>query len=382
MTPSENINSATDSMPMDLIDLAVVVGQNRRLLFVGPVIASLIALAASYAIKPTFSAKTVFMPPQQQQNMAASALQSLGGLASLAGAAGVKTPGDQYVALMQSSRVSTRVINAFTLKDVYASATLDDARKILASNVRIELGKKDGLVSVEVSDSDPVRAAAIANRYVDELRRLAGELALTEAQQRRVFFEKQLQQAKAKLATAQMALQATGVNERTLRVEPKAAAEAYANLRAQVTAAEVRLQSMRHHLTDEAPELKMAMSNLAALRGQLVKVEAVDQSAANDAYINAYREYKYQEALFDLFSKQFEVAKLDESKEGALIQVVDQATPPEKPVKPRKSLVAVLGGGVAGVLLLLYVFIKQAVMRSQDDAAGREKMDRLRRAWR
>jgi uncharacterized protein involved in exopolysaccharide biosynthesis len=379
----KSIQSAhEDDEGISLIDFAIVAGHHRRLLIGAPLLAGLLALAASFAISPTYTAKTVFMPPQQQQSAAGAALQSLGGLANLAGAAGIKTIGDQYVALMQSVTVSNRLINAFGLKGLYEKSTLEDTRRELAQNVRIDLGKKDGLVSVEVSDHSPQRAADIANRYVEELRRLSSELAITEAQQRRVFFEKQLGQTKGKLTLAQQALQNAGVNARTLRVEPKAAAEGYANLRAQVTASEVRLQAMRSAFTDDAPEIKMALSQLMALRGQLTKTEVVDGSGGSDAYVSAYREYKYHEALFELFSKQYEMARLDESREGALIQVVDPATPPERKSKPKRSVIAIAATMVTGLALLVFVFARQAWRAGVSGPGNRSRLLEVRQAWR
>jgi uncharacterized protein involved in exopolysaccharide biosynthesis len=387
MNTKQNTASLDELMPseregIDLIEAAIVVGQNKRLLFVWPLICGLVAFATTYMIDPTFVAKSIFMPPQQQQSAAASALQSLGGLAGLAGAAGMKSPGDQYVALMQSATVSNRVIDAFGLMKLYDVETKEEARQELAKNVRIEVGKKDGLVTVEVSDSQPERAAKIANRYIDELRRISSELAITEAQQRRVFFEKQLQHTKSKLAESQRQLQSTGVNEKTLRVEPKTAAEAYANLRAQVTAAEVRLQSMRGMLTNESPELKGALNNLAALRAQLAKAEMVDQSAGSDAYVNSYREYKYQETLFELFARQFELAKLDESREGSLIQTVDVAAPPEKKTKPRRTMLSLLVAMGAEVLMLIFIFARQSIQAAVKNESQMAKMERLKTVWR
>jgi len=370
-----------DEDSISLIDLVIVAGKNRMLLFSGPLLAGLLGAALSYLITPTFTAKTVFMPPQQQQSAAGAALQSLGGLAGLAGMAGIKTPGDQYVALMQSATVSNRVIEAFGLKSLYAASTQEDARNALAHNVRIELGKRDGLVTVEVTDHSPQRAANMANRYVDELRRISSELAMTEAQQRRAFFEKQLAHAKAQLANAQQALQNTGVNARTLRVEPKAAAEAYASLRGQVSATEVRLQAMQGSLTHEAPEVKMVLNQLTALRAQLRQSETTDASDSNDGYVNAYREYKYQEAMFEFFSKQYEMAKLDESREGALIQVVDVATPPELRAKPKRSLIAIAAASATFFVVLLFVFARHAWQNAPKDQARRDSLLALKGAW-
>jgi len=236
---------------------------------------------------------------------------------------------------------------------------------------------KDGLIKVEVDDKEPAFAAQLANAHVEELRKLLDRLAVTEAQQRRMFYEKQLEQTKAKLAVAQQALQRSGINEGALRAEPKMAAEAYAGLKAAVTAAQVKLQSMRTYLTDQSPEFKLAQSELGALQAQLSKAESANNAAASDDYIVKYRDFKYQESLFEMFAKQFELAKLDEARDGALIQVVDVAQPPERKSKPKKAMIAVLTTVATGFLLLLFVFIRQAWRNGLQDEATAQKLKRL-----
>lgn len=387
MSKGKTMAEVQDQSPMSdeegvgLLDVALAMSENRRLLILGPVLAGLIALAATFAITPTFVAKTVFLPPQQQQiSAAAAAMQSLGALAGMAGNA-IKNPADQYVSFMQSATVANRIIDVFKLKDVYELSTLEETRKKLASHVRIEANKKDGLISVEVEDADPKRAAAIANNYVDQLRKLTAEFVITEAQQRRALFERQLQYTRNNLTTAQKALQESGITEGALRAEPRAAADAYAALKAQVTATEIRLQSMRNYLTEQAPEFKLAQSNLTALRSELRKAEESDHSVASDDYIGKYREFKYQEALFELFAKQFELARLDETREGGAVQVVDAATPPEKKSKPRRGFVVQTATGVTFTVLLAFVLGRQSFRAKLTDARVARKLARLKRSW-
>ena len=366
---------------IDLLDLALPLLQHWKLLVFGPLFAGMAALGITYLIQPTFTSRTVFLPPQQQQSAAASALASLGALSGLAGAAaGVKSPADQYVALLQSTTVADRLIDEFKLMQVYESDYRFEARKELAKNVRISLGKKDGLITVEVDDIDPPRAADIANRHVDELRRLTSQLALTEAQQRRLFFDAQLKKTRDALTQAQLQLQASGFNPGALKAEPKAAAEGYARLKAEVTAAEVRLQTLRGNLSDTTPEVQNALGMLGALRAQLGKVETSTHPSGGPDYIGKFREFKYQETLFDLFSRQYELARVDESREGALIQVVDEAKPAERKSKPKRAITAVATTLAALLLLAGFVvsrhFWRQSLARPERAA----KLAQLRSA--
>ena len=327
-----------------------------RLLVFGPLAAAVLALGATFMMDPIFTAVTTFMAPQPAASSAgAAALTALGPLAGLSGGAGVRNSGDQYVALMRSVTVSDRLVEQFKLMDVYDTKFHADARVELAANVRIALGKKDGLISVEVDDKSPQRAANIANRYVEELRRLSGVLAVTEAQQRRVFFEQQLRQSHDQLGIAQHALQASGYNANALKAEPKAAAESYARLKSEVATADVRLQVARGNLADGAPEVRQLQATLIALREQLARSERTNESTGGPDYIGRYRDFKYQETLVELYARQFELARIDESREGALFQVVDSATPPERKSRPKRALTMVVSALIAALALTAFV---------------------------
>jgi uncharacterized protein involved in exopolysaccharide biosynthesis len=369
--------SAYDDEPeISLFDLFAILAKRWKLIVGGSLLAGLVAFGIASVIPPTFTAKTTLLPPQQQQSAAAAALSQLGALAGIAGgAAGIKSPADQYVALMQSMTVAHKIIDDFKLMEVYEAKFRQDARKELAENSRISAGKKDGLLTVEVDDHDPKRAAAIANAYVDGLRRVTNTLAVSEAQQRRAFFEEQLQQTKDKLTKAQIALQGSGFNQGALKAEPKAAAEGYARLRAEVTAAEVKLQTMRRMLTENAPELQQQEATVSALRTQLARAEQREDVRGGSDYVTKFREFKYQETLFDLFARQYELARVDESREGALIQVLDVATPPERKSKPRRAVVAAVAALAAGLFLAIFIlgqfFFRERQIAELPMGAGR-----------
>lgn len=310
------------------------------------------AFAATFLMKPVYTATTMVMPPQQSQGNGMAALASLSalpGLASLAGGS-LRNTGDQYVAFLQSVTVSDRMIEHFKLQSVYDEKLKVDTRRELAENVRIRLSKKDGMISIDVDDTDPKRAADMANHFVVELGRMTDSLAVTEAQQRRVFFERQLQGSRDRLAKAQQALLAGGFDPNALKAEPRAAADLYARRKAEVTVAEVQLQALRQTLTDAAPEVRSRLAALATLRAELSRLEQQTQTPSGPDYVTAYREFKYQEAQFEILARQLELARIDESREGALIQVVDPAQPPEKRSRPKRSLIA-LGAGAACALL-------------------------------
>ncbi len=377
-----NMSDMQDDDEISLLDLLQVVVDNLRLLVMGPLVCGLAALGISFAIPPTFTAKTQFLPPQQQQSSAASMLASLGALGGLAGAAtGLKSPADQYIAFMKSVSLQDALIDRFKLVEKYEAKLKTDSRLALTGNVRIASGK-DGLISVEVDDKDPKFAADLANAHVEELRNLLGRLAVTEAQQRRMFFEKQLAQTKDNLAKADLSLKSSGINSSVLKSSPASAVEAVARLKAGISVQEVKLGTMRNYLTESSPDFKQALSELASLKSQLNKAEKEEPASQGTSdYVARYREFKYQETMFELFAKQFELAKVDESREGAVIQVLDIAETPERKAKPKKAMITIIATLASGCALLLFVFIRSALKSASQNQETQKRINSLQTSW-
>jgi uncharacterized protein involved in exopolysaccharide biosynthesis len=338
---------ADDAIEFDLLGFLSPTRKRWKTVLVVTVLCGVAGYFASFLLPVKYTATTVFIPPRGQQGgqgsgQSAAALASLGALSGLVGngtVAARNTP-DQYISMLGSARVSDRIIQKFDLRKQWQSRYQVDARERLLKMVNISVGKKDSLMNVDVTDTDPVRAAAIANQYVEELRLLTNTLAVTEAQQRRVFFEHLLEQTRDKLAEAQAALEGTGFTARALNVQPASAGEVYARLLAEKTAAEVRLQVLRNSRADSAPEVRQAQESVSALATQITKMEGQNGSQRKSSdYINRYRDFKYQETLFDLFEREYESARVDESHESPLIQVIDAATPPERKSGPGRMAI-------------------------------------------
>ncbi|MEJ1933624.1 Wzz/FepE/Etk N-terminal domain-containing protein [Nostoc sp. NIES-2111] len=327
-------------------------------IFAGGLACAAIAYGATWLITPTFTAKTVILSPQNQ-GPATAALSSLQGLSGLAGIAGIKSPADQYVAMMQSETLSNRIIQRFNLKSLYEKEFLIDTRRTLAQQVRIVANKKDNLITIEVDDHAPQRAADMANAYIDELRKLTNEIALTESQQRRVFFEEQLKETRNALTTSQLALQQAGIDPSAIKSDSKIAIETYARTKAQFEAAQARLNALRLTLADNAVEIQQLRAQLSTLSTQLARLEVPANELRSATYINAYRDYRYKEALFDIYARQFEAARLDEARDGTLVQVLDVASVPEVKSKPKRAAIT-LGAGIAGLLVtFLFFFLRR-----------------------
>ena len=382
-TPTPVIASeARQSMPQDddeisLLDLLQVVADNLRLLVLGPLAAGLLALAYSFTIPPTFTATTKFMPPQQQQSGAGALLASLGALSGLAGS--IKSPADVYVAFLKSNSLRDALVDRFKMLERLKTSSREGARGAVSAQI---ISGKDGLITIEVSNEDPVFAAQLANAHVEELGKLLSQLAMTEAQQRRLFLEKQVASAKDNLVRAEQALAVSGVSSSVLK-SSGAAVAAVAQLTGQIAGQEIKLASMRGYLAESAPAFKQAQTELSALHDQLGRTEKAEpvMGISDSNYIAKLRSFKYYETLFELFTKQLDVARIDESREGAVIQVLDAAQPPERKSKPKKAQIAMLASLSVGFALLFFVFVRQALRGAAKSPESAEKLSRLHQAW-
>lgn len=349
-----------------------ILNNHRRVIAGATLIAGLAGAGLSLVLTPTYTAKASFLTPQQQ-GATSAALAALGGLAGglMSASGGLKTPSDQYVSLMESVRVTDALIDRFKLMDVYGAKFRDDARIKLAKYAKFVPSKKDNFIYVEVDDESPQRAAALANAYIEELQKLTSSLALTEAQQRRAFFEQQLTLTKEQLARAQAELEAAGFNAGAMSADAKATAELYAKAKANAASAQIELDSLRRSRTDSAPEVLRQQAVVSGLLTQVRQLERPSDKSQSAAYISAYRDFKYQETLFEINARQFEAAKMDEAREGPQIQVVDAAQTPERRSKPKRVSMTLLFAMFGAILSSLAVLARhfRAEARGQYQAS-------------
>jgi len=325
-----------------------------------------------------------------------SQLGGLGSLGALAGSSmGLKSPNDMYVAMFKSRTVEDGMIQRFGLMTEYNQKYMSGARKAFEKHVTVESGTKDTLLHISVEAGTPNRAAEMANAYVEEYRKLSQHLAIGEAGQRRLFFEQQLEQAKDNLANAEEALKETEQKTGIIQVDSQARAliESAAAIRAQITAKEVELQAMRTYATAQNADVIQTQQELEGLRAQLAKLGGNADDSSNGLivpkgkvpqagieYVRKLRDVKYYEAIFEILARQFEVAKLDEAKEGALIQVIDPAVVPDYKSSPRRSLITIIATVIGFFIGIFAAFFREGMERLKQDPEQSERLDILRKA--
>jgi uncharacterized protein involved in exopolysaccharide biosynthesis len=419
-TPENNLpahSQRSDDDEINLMDIMLVIAKYNR--FIMAFTAVSIVLALIYVMLQPFSytAKTVILPPQTKGDSSMGALLgNLGGLNAMPGASalGLKNPSDMYLGMLKSRTLADRVIVKLDLQKHYKTKNITKTREVLKYASNITAGK-DGFIAVEYTHSDPVMAANIANAYIGELDDLNSTLAVTEAAKRRLFYEKQIKETSVSLSQAEAAMKQTqrktgwyefggfdlamagggagagGATSGGARVNASVLMKVE-EIRAQITLKEVELASKRAYMTEQNPEYVRSLATLAALKANLTKLEGSSNASGADvkvpvsqlsdtgfAYIHQMRDLKYKQSLLELYSKQFEMAKMDEAKESPLVQVVDKALPPEERSTPKRAQMMVIASMFALVISIMLAFIMNALDTAKQNPESAERLNLLRR---
>ena len=400
VTPHEVIDE-DDGPRIGLLDLLTWLGEAKRMIFGVTLLAALGALAVAFMLTPVFTARTTLLPPgSQQQSGSAAALAALGALGGLAGGGlAAKTPDELYVALLKSDSVQRALAERFKLGERYEAKTYEALRKVLPKYIRVSSDKKTGIISVEVDDEEPKFAADLANAHASEITKVLGRLAVSEAQVRRLFFEQQLKETKEHLIKAEQDLRSVQEKSGVIVLDKQAEAmiAGAAMVRAQIAEREVQLKVLRTSATEQNPDVMRLMSELGGLRGELARMESSRGGAAGSTvdmpvgkipaaaidYVRARRELKLQETLLESMIRQYEIAKLDEAKEGPVLQQVDVALPPDYKSKPSRALIVIAAALLAFLATcVVAVWRGYSALSSELDPQRQLAWAAMTQAWR
>jgi len=385
-----------------LLDITVLLVARKRFIARFVLGSAILAIALALILPVRYEANILLMPPAQNSSATGALLGqignlgALGSLGSLASGLGMKTPPEMYVSLLKSRTVEDAMVLRFDLMTEFHQKKMSDARKHLESLVTVTAGAKDGLLRISVEAGDPKRAAELANGYVEEFRKLSAKIAITDAARHRLFFERELQQAKDDLTAAEEAMRKTQQSTGVLQIDSQARAliESAAVLRAQVVAKEVQIQGMRSFATEDNPAVIAAKQQLSALQSQLEQIAGSQHDTGSDIvlskgrvtgagldYLRRLRDLKYHETVFELLAKELEIAKLDEAREGEVVQVVDAAVPPDRKSSPHRTLI-VLGMTVFGFFVAVFwVMLRHSLERSFELPENQRRLHAIKRYW-
>lgn len=387
-----------DEIQINLIDLLIVLAKRKRLIIGITMGVAICTAIISLIMSPVYMATTKILPRQKSSDSSdlASHLQMLdqAGVISIlsGGALGIKTSNDLYIALLNSRPVLDRIIDMFDLMKLYNSKSRDEVRRSLKDKIMAQDDKKSGIITVNIEDKDPKRAADMANAFIEELRVMNKGLSVTEAAQRRLFFEEQLKDEKDSLSKAEEAMKSFQEKTGAVKIDTQATAviENISHLKAQIAAKEVQIKVMRTYLTSQNPDILRAEEELKGTVEQLGRLESKNEDgsalvptgnipSASTEYVRRMRDLKFNETLYGLLLNQYEAAKLDEARDATVIQVIEKAVPPEKKVKPKRMQMVILAMIASLFVSIFAAFSIEYMERIKIDPENKERVETLKR---
>jgi tyrosine-protein kinase Etk/Wzc len=383
---------------INLLDYLIILVKRKKLIAYITLGVMLITAIVSLIIPSVYRAETKIMPPQQSgQGSMSQLLGQLGGAAGLIGlpTGASKSPSELYIALLKTNNILDRIIDKFDLMKFYKAKSRVQPRSALSGAVEAKEDKKSGIITIAVMDKDPKRAAQFANAFVEELKALNKGLAVTEASQRRLFYEEQLKDVKKALMTAEEDMKVFQEKTGVLSIEPQAQVVimAIANLKASIAAKEVELRVLKTYSTSSNPDVKKVEEGIKGLRAELNNMQVKNKidhdpiMPTGEApqvgleYLRKLRDVKFHQSLYEFLIKQYEAAKIDEAKDATIIQVIDKAEPPEKRFKPKRSQMVMIAGVVGFFLSIFAAFFMEYSEKASSNPENRERIDEMKKLF-
>lgn len=341
---------------IDPLDYLVIIASHWRMIAKVTAAAFVLSIIVALLLPKIYSSTAKILPPQQDQGLVTMMMGQMGGgsFAGLSGGLlGAATPADMYATVLGSEDIKDAIIDRFKLMEVYGKDKRVEMYRKMEKIINIKAGRKDGIISITVEDEDPKRAAAIAGAYVDELANKVAEMSVIGAAVNRNFLEERLAKVKVDLARAEENLKAFQSRSKVLDVteQAKATIGGIAQLQAQLVVQETQLAALRSRFTDTTQEIMDFKASIANLKQQIAQMEGKGSGSSiiptgsvpqiGQEYVRLMRNFKIQETLDELLTKQYELSKLTEAKNVSNIQVIQKPHVPDKKVKPKRSRIVI-----------------------------------------
>jgi len=345
----------------------------RRLLIRVSFAAAIVAVVVSLLLPQWYTATAVVSPPQEGDSGPGlmQLVNQLGTGIGLSGRgrglAGNAPEVDLMIGALKSRRLRGQVVDAFGLVEEYDAKSREHAIKELGEHLEVNT-TPEGFVEVKVEARDKQRAADMANAFVSLLDAYNRKVSVEDATRTVEFIRSCLDENQERQERAANALrefqEKTGVVE--LGEQTRVTVEAIAALEAERARLEIQRGVLEHYATDSQPqlgqidaELREVAKRLDLLRGRT----AADSTARGRVllplgdlpdlglqYVNLKREVLVREKVFEFLTSQLEEARIREARDLQTVRVLDDAVPPIRKSRPRRSIIVILTAGLAFAL--------------------------------
>jgi len=373
----------------DFLDYLFILAKHKQMIFSVIISVFVFSVLFSLMLKNVYTAKTMIVVSEDDKGVMGALLGSVGGAAggaaALAGLGG-PTRTDLYVTMLKTDAIKDPIIDRFKLMQEFKAKNRTQAYKRLAGGTKIDAGKRDSVITISVNNKNPKLAASIANAYVEELGKMVAGIAMNKSARNRQFLEERLSTTKSDLIKAEDALKTYQSKNKILDVseQAKMSINGVAQLHARLAVQELQLASLKNEFTDSSHEVKTAAAAVATIKSQIAKMEGSSGGGAvpsvgnvpelGQEYFRLLREFKIQETLFELLTKQFEMAKFSEAKDVSPVQIIQVAKIPEIKSKPLRSKIVIMNTTVAFFISIICAFIKERFAQMTEEESNRLKL--------
>jgi tyrosine-protein kinase Etk/Wzc len=378
-----NIEDPSDLSLLNLIDYLEILAKHKRMIIGLTTGLTVIAILYTLTLPNIYTASAKILPPQQQSGLLSAAMMS-GALATMGGdLLGESKNAKLYSEILRIESLRDPIIERFNLKKVYKAKLLEDVYKRMDKTITVVSGK-EGIITISADDTDPKRAADLANAHVDQLRKLTSSLSMTGASNSREFLAGRIEETRKELAQAENNLKSFQSKHNILDAQAQAGATmgALNQLSSQLSAQEIQLDILRRTYSESSQQVKNLRQSIASLRDQIVKYKESGSGVIpgfenvpelGQEYVDLTRKYKTVEAVYDMLIRQYEAARLNESNDVSSIQIIQRAVVPEYKSKPKRARIVEASAFIALFFSILMAFLKEYISTMSDEDKERWK---------
>jgi len=293
-------------------------------------IALVITLLLSFILPKVYrSTATIFRPTESETSLewlkVASATK---GLAST-----LSTNIDLFLSILKSRSMQDKIIKRFDLLKIYRLRDMEETRKELIYCTKIGISREK-MITITVCDRDPVRAAAIANFYIENLDKTIQTLKINAAKRNRLFIDERLSRTVESLNKAEEELKNFQIKEKTaVSKNISQMSEIGGELEGKLINAKLELEILKEYAASRHPEILKLKNRINEIQKALVRLPPTEEKLSK-----LLRKIRSQETVYDFLTNQLEQAKIAEAKDTPVVQVLDYAIVSAQPYRPNLKL--------------------------------------------
>ena len=293
-------------------------------------IALTVTLLLSFILPKVYkSTATIFRPSESETSLEwLKASSATKGFAST-----LSTNIDLFLSILRSRSMQDKIIEKFDLLEVYHLKNMEEAREELSCCAKIGISKEK-MITITVCDRGPVRAAAIANFYIENLDKMIQTLNIGAAKRNRLFIEERLKQTIKSLNKAEGELKDFQIKKKTVvSKDSSRMSEIAGELEGKLINAKLDLEILKEYAAGRHPEVLKLKNRINEIQKALVRLPPTEEKLSK-----LLRKIRSQETVYSFLTNQLEQAKIAEAKDTPVVQVLDYAIVSDNPYRPNLKL--------------------------------------------